>query len=335
MAIRMARQEKVPMLILSPDTLTFGEDNMKDPGPEWATFLIDDHGPAAHSALTTKWNIACRTNLDLYPNLHRAIYFANQIPRGPVLVEVPFDIMMSPFDGIDNRSPMPITSDNTRASDAHLLSIATIISSAKYPIIITESFGKNTTAISTLTACAETIGAPIFEWWMPCYANVDRSHVLHSTVPVESVIAEADVIIVAASNGPWHSPATPLSKGVKVIVIDEDPMRPCSAYWGYTTTHCVSGDPAINLAKIVENIKLNAAGLTSAAAQRIEYWTKRNKEEKIKFEEIAALDADKAAKEGKIHASTFFTALSNVLPAGSIIVDEIVAQVLCHYLHAY
>jgi len=77
MALRMARQERIPMLVLSPDTLTFGEDPSRDPGPEWATFLIDDHGPAQLAKQCTKWSIPCRTNIDLIPSLHRAIYFAH------------------------------------------------------------------------------------------------------------------------------------------------------------------------------------------------------------------------------------------------------------------
>jgi acetolactate synthase-1/2/3 large subunit len=42
------------MLIISPDTFTYGEDPTKDPGPEWGTFLIDDYGPARHAEKFTK-----------------------------------------------------------------------------------------------------------------------------------------------------------------------------------------------------------------------------------------------------------------------------------------
>lgn len=121
MALRMARQERIPMLVISPDTLTFGEDGTKDPGPEWATFLIDDHGPAKHAALTTKWSIACRTNLDLIPNLHRGIYFARQVPCGPTMVEIPFDIMMSSFDDVPNRFPVALASDATQVCPPFLV----------------------------------------------------------------------------------------------------------------------------------------------------------------------------------------------------------------------
>lgn len=333
MAMRTARQENIPMLILSPDTLTFGEDANNDPGPEWATFLIDDHGPAAHSALTTKWKIACRTNLDLVPNLHRALYFATQCPRGPVCVEIPFDVMMATnFETVPNsRFPLAIKSDTLQASDAHIAEIAELIGGAQSPIIITEHFGCNPKAIKTLTLFAEKIGAPVFEWWMPSFQNIARSHPLHAIAPVESVLETADVIVVLCSHGPWHSPASPLRAGARVVVIDEDPLRPKSAFWGYSTTDCVSGDPVANLSRILSQLHVADS---AAVSQRVAHWTARNSQDKAKFESVAQVDADKAKAAGRVHASVFFSELSNALPSGSIVVDEMVAQVplFTHFL---
>jgi acetolactate synthase-1/2/3 large subunit len=33
--LRTALQERTPMTVLSPDTLSYGEDPAADPGPEW------------------------------------------------------------------------------------------------------------------------------------------------------------------------------------------------------------------------------------------------------------------------------------------------------------
>ncbi len=43
MALRTALQERVPMTVLSPDTLTYGDVPELDPGPEWASLLIEPH----------------------------------------------------------------------------------------------------------------------------------------------------------------------------------------------------------------------------------------------------------------------------------------------------
>jgi len=59
---------------------------------------------------------------------------------------------------------------------------------------------------------------------------------------VEQVLGEADAILVAGSNGPWHPPHARLRPGCAVIHLEQDPMRPRAAYWGYPTTHAIPGD---------------------------------------------------------------------------------------------
>src|SRR5262249_4332447 len=41
MALRTALQERTPMTVISPDTLTYGEIPALDPGPEWPSLLVD------------------------------------------------------------------------------------------------------------------------------------------------------------------------------------------------------------------------------------------------------------------------------------------------------
>eukprot|EP00516_Mucochytrium_quahogii_P001162 CAMPEP_0203756714 /NCGR_PEP_ID=MMETSP0098-20131031/9935_1 /ASSEMBLY_ACC=CAM_ASM_000208 /TAXON_ID=96639 /ORGANISM=" , Strain NY0313808BC1" /LENGTH=556 /DNA_ID=CAMNT_0050648689 /DNA_START=111 /DNA_END=1778 /DNA_ORIENTATION=- len=331
MALRQARQERIPMVVISPDTLTFGEDSTKDPGPEWPFFLIDDHGPAAHAKTTTKWAIACRTNGDLYPNLNRAIYFAQQIPRGPTMVEIPFDVLMSPFDDIPNRFTK-IESRNLVSDPDNLGDVVDIIAKAQNPVIITEHFGANPHAIAVLQDFAETVAAPVFEAWMPAYGNFDRSHPLHGGGYVEEVLGDADVIISASSHGPWHSPDQKFKAGAVVIVLEEDPLRPRSAYWGYQTSHCVSGDPCSNLKTITNKLKADHPKLDTKA--RLERWTAYNAKKKSAFVESTLAEARVAFKQDKVHASVFFKALASALPRQAIIVDEMVSQVpnFTHFL---
>jgi acetolactate synthase-1/2/3 large subunit len=96
MALRTALQERVPMTVLSPDTLTYGEVPEMDPGPEWPSLLIDQHGPARDAETCVKWAKEAKTPADLVHELRRALYFAETIPRGPTLLTVPFDQLLSP-----------------------------------------------------------------------------------------------------------------------------------------------------------------------------------------------------------------------------------------------
>src|SRR5262245_27185088 len=91
MALRTALQERTPMTVLSPDTLTYGEVPGFDPGPEWPSLLVDLAGPARDGELCVKWTKEAKTPGDLVNELRRALYFAEAIPKGPVLLSVPFD----------------------------------------------------------------------------------------------------------------------------------------------------------------------------------------------------------------------------------------------------
>ncbi len=98
MAVRSAFHEHLPMVIVSPDTLTHGSVPSLDPGPEWPTLLVDLAGPVRNGETVTKWAKEVKTSADLATDIRRAWYFAESVPRGPTLVSVPFDILMSEVD---------------------------------------------------------------------------------------------------------------------------------------------------------------------------------------------------------------------------------------------
>ena len=109
MALRTALQERTPMTVLSPDTLTYGEVDGLDPGPEWPSLLVDLPGPARYGELSVKWAKEAKTPADLVHELRRALYFAEAIPRGPTLVSVPFDLLLGqvPFEPQAKIEPQP------------------------------------------------------------------------------------------------------------------------------------------------------------------------------------------------------------------------------------
>ena len=86
MAMRSAFHEHIPMVIVSPDTLTHGAVPNLDPGPEWPTLLVDLAGPVRNSETVTKWAKEVKTGSDLAADVRRAWYFAESVPRGPTLL---------------------------------------------------------------------------------------------------------------------------------------------------------------------------------------------------------------------------------------------------------
>ena len=206
MAMRSAYHEHIPMVIVSPDTLTHGAVPGLDPGPEWPTLLVDLAGPVRNAETVTKWAKEVKTGSDLAADVRRAWYFAESVPRGPTLLGVPFDILMSqvaePHGDKTKASPLVAPIDSLRE-------VADLLMRSRAPLIVTEHAARTPEDQAALVAIAEHIGAPVFEYWMPLYVNFPRAHPLYATDPIETHLKDADCILVVGAHGPWHPQETP------------------------------------------------------------------------------------------------------------------------------
>ena len=319
MALRTAFQERTPMTVLSPDTLTYGEVPALDPGPEWPSLLVDFPGPARDGELCVKWAKEAKTPGDLANEIRRALYFAEAIPKGPTLVSVPFDLLMSPIQ----LEPRPVIAPRpVQAAPEQLDEIAALLAASAEPIIITEHGGRTPAESAALVALAEALSAPIFEFIMPAYHNAPRTHPLVMPGVVEPVLDRADAIVVAGSNAPWHPPLAALRPECAVIQFEEDPLRPRSAYWGYRTTHAVAGEREPSLRGIAERVRRR---LPSTPGDRAGRW--KEYKDGVLAQGVRDADAALAQVEGAVPAAALFRALHRALPESSSIVDEIVAQI--------
>ncbi|MGY4652879.1 hypothetical protein [Mycobacterium sp. URHB0021] len=178
-----------------------------------------------------------RTPSDLVHELPRAHFLAESVPIGPTLREIPFQLLMG--EGHPEVpawvSPAPVV-----ATPEQIDRVAEILVGATNPIIITEHGGRTDNDRTALTNIAEALSAPVFEFWNPAYHNFPRSHRLYGAGPVEAVLGEADAVLLAGCNGPWHPPYAGLRPGCAVVHLEQDLLRPRAAYWGYPTTEAVA-----------------------------------------------------------------------------------------------
>ncbi|HXA20662.1 MAG TPA: thiamine pyrophosphate-dependent enzyme [Acetobacteraceae bacterium] len=330
LAVRSAFHEHIPMVIVAPDTLTHGAVAGLDPGPEWPTLLVDLAGPVRNGETVTKWGKEIKTSGDLAADVRRAWYFAESVPRGPTLVSVPFDILMSQIDEPHGNkakaSPLvaPIES---------LQELADLLMHSRSPLIVTEHAARTPQDQAALVAIAEHIGSPVFEYWMPLYLNFPRAHPLYATDPIEAHLPDADCILVVGAHGPWHPQETKLPEDCTVIQIEEDPLRPRAPYWGFRTDHCIAGDVGSNLAQLAALLRARATSVEEASrvAARTERWHAHNAASQAE----AVKERETVRSNERIHAALLFDTLHRMLPDRSVIVDEIVAQVPAMIKHLF
>jgi acetolactate synthase-1/2/3 large subunit len=326
MALRSAFHEHIPMVIVAPDTLTHGAVPGLDPGPEWPTLLVDLAGPVRNGETVTKWAKEVKTASDLAADLRRAWYFAESVPRGPTLLSVPFDILMGqveePQGAKPKAAPLVAPTDSLRE-------IAELLVNSRSPLIVTEHGARTPQDRAALVSIAERIGAPVFEYWMPLYANFPRAHPLYATDPIETHLRDADCILVVGAHGPWHPQETRLPDGCIVIHMEEDPLRPRAPYWGFRTDSCVAGDLGANLSALAG--LLNARDPATDVAGRRSRWQAHN----AASEAEAAKERATARSSTRIQATLLFDTLHRLLPDQTVIVDEIIAQVPAMMRHLF
>ena len=317
MALGTALQERTPMTVLSPDTLTYGDDPNGDPGAEWPSLLTDHAGPARNAEAVVKWAKRARTPSDLVHELRRARFIAESIPLGPTLLETPFQLLMA--EG-HTEIPAWATPAPVVATPEQIDQVAQILAGAANPIIITEHGGRTDAERAALVGIAEALCAPVFEFWNPAYHNFPRSHPLYGAGPVEAVLGEADAILLAGCNGPWHPPHPSYAQGARSFTVEQDPMRPRAAHWGYPTTHTVPGDLAAKSGALAE---------TSQSDRR--HGPKRPS---VGPAIRGAFAPRLSSKPGSISQATdfapaaeLFRELHDALPDDAICVDEVTAQV--------
>jgi acetolactate synthase-1/2/3 large subunit len=326
MALRSAYHEHIPMVIVSPDTLTHGAVPELDPGPEWPTLLVDFAGPVRDSETVTKWAKEVKTGTDLAADVRRAWYFAESVPRGPTLLGVPFDILMGQLaapQGEKTKAPAVVAPLDS------LREIAALLMRSRAPLIVTEHAARAQEDRAALVSIAESIGAPVFEYWMPLYLNFPRAHPLYATDPVEMHLKNADCILIVGAHGPWHPQETPLPENCKVIHVEEDPLRPRAPYWSFPTDYCIAGDVGSNLAQLAA--LLTAEARAPEVAGRTQRWHAHNAASKAE----TAKERENARGGERIHAARLFDALHGLLPDRSVIVDEIIAQVPAMIRHLF
>ncbi|HTF15196.1 MAG TPA: thiamine pyrophosphate-binding protein [Burkholderiales bacterium] len=320
MAMRAALHERIPMVVLAGESVSFGERPGYGIGPQWLRLLSDVGGPARLVAPCVKWSFGLNDSVLLPATIARACQIAAAAPRGPAFVSVPTEFLMDGHAAEAQRAQAPVR--DAAVDPAALEELAEMLCAAKSPIILTEEVGKDAGAVGRLVSLAETLGAPVFDGWQPGYANFPRAHPLYGGVAPEmkSLLEEADVLFCVETVVPAHPPAMLSGSKTRIAVLGEDPLHVHLPYWGFRTDLVVAGAVEPSLAFLCERVARALPQRTRApAAAR---WAKRNGElrEKLRGQGRAA------GAQSAIESAWIGHELNAVLPEGAIVVDETITH---------
>ncbi len=88
MALRGALHENVPMVVLTGESIAFGESPGPDLGAHWLSQLADIGGPLGWWERCVKWSFAVNTKAVFPSAIQRACQLAMTVPKGPVFISL-------------------------------------------------------------------------------------------------------------------------------------------------------------------------------------------------------------------------------------------------------
>src|SRR5882724_7009524 len=310
MGLRAALHERVPMVVMAGESVSFAEPPAPPAGRQWLRVLTDMGGPARLVQDTVKWSFGLNAANILPHTIQRACQLAMSAPRGPVFISVPTEMLMETMSAEPPAvAAMPAT---PVANEEAIAEVAAALSAAKKPVIITEELGRNTGAVDELVRLAETLGAPVLDGWHGDYINFPRDHPLYAGVavePVHDLVKDADFILLAEAVAGWH-PASAV-RATKVAVLGEDPLHSHLPFWGFRADYMLQGDAELTL-------KALAAKVKGTRRQPQHGWAA------VKAQ--LASKARSSADGATITAAWVAHELNEVLPANAMVVNETISH---------
>ena len=315
MAIHGANATNTPMVVMSGESLSYGEDPDFDPGRQWFGSLSIVGGPHRLMEPIVKWANQATSAGTLYEQIVRATEMAQRTPAGPTYVNVPIEVMLNEWTPPDVLRDVP-AAPKLRPADADIEATARQLVAAKNPLIITESAGRDADGFDALVALAELLAIPVVENSNCRFANFPKSHILHQGFNVPEQMKNADLVLPIRSYAPWYPPSAG-PKNATVVAIDEAPLDEKRVYQNLQANAYLEGDVPTSLQLLADAVR--TLGFDEEAVEE------RRERLQVAHDALqqSYREAEAAAQEtGPIDPVHLCARMSAILPDNAIFVDE-------------
>jgi acetolactate synthase-1/2/3 large subunit len=308
-----AAREYVPILFTagrSPLTEE-GVFGARDTYIHWAQEMFDQAGMLREMV---KWEYELRNGAQLETVIDRALSLATSAPEGPVYLSLPREVLAETLSGFSFDSPSRRAAVATPGADeAAVEAAAAILATAKRPVIVTASAGRDPGAVAALGEFAARFAIPVVEHRQR-HLSLSADHPCHLGYEPTPFVREADAILVIESDVPWVPSRVQPPAECRVIHLGVDPL--CSRYpiRGFPCDVAIAGTPRLVLPKLGAALQVPEAEIAArrlALAERREAqragWRKQR---------------DEMAAQTPIHPSWVSHCLSEARAPDSILVNE-------------
>jgi acetolactate synthase-1/2/3 large subunit len=305
----------VPMLVISGESTTYGEQPDFDPGRQWIDNLSIVGGPQSLIQPLVKY--ACQTSSPhtIYESIVRAGEMAQRTPVGPTYLSIPHETMVAAWTAPEQRRSVPPAPKLVSAQN-DIARVAELIAKAKNPVVMTEGAGRTAEAFEALVALADLAALPIVEKPGATFANFPKDHPMHQGHDFKPYWDTSDLVIVVQTRTPWYPPSAKPPHAV-IVDIDDVPHRPYMAYQNHQANIYLEGDTATALRDIASALKGKVDDAKISERRKKLTASHDALVEKRRAQHAAA------RKKTPIDPVWLCAALSDTLPDDTIYIDEV------------
>ena len=313
--VHSALLSETPMVVLSGESISFGEDPSLPIEPQWYRALSIVGGPHRLLEPVAKFATQVGSVHTVYEHVVRAGEFAQRNPRGPVYLNVPLEVMLQDWTPPEHYRQIP-PAPPTQAAAADIERVAGLVASAKNPVILTETAGRDPAAFAALVDFAEAFGIPV--GGRGGCANFPKDHPLYLGQHIEAFVKDADLVLLVACKAPWYPPSRKPTSGT-IVSIDPNPLKGTMVYQVMQVDHYLEGDIALSLRALTAAAGKSADRLRAERAAR---W-KSEHERIVAAERAAEAEAKKGAE---IAPLALVGALREAMPGNTAYVEETITH---------
>ena len=215
-----------------------------------------------------KWDYELPNAQVLEGVVDRAINIATAEPKGPIYLTLPREVLAAPISNFAYSSPSRRATPAAPFPDTSAIDrAAEMIARAERPLIITSSAGRDEADVAKLAALADCFAIPVTQR-KPRYMCLATDHPMHLGFEPDTLLGEADLVIVAECDVPW----IPGKKGPppdgKVIHLGVDPIFSNYPMRGFTSDLAITGVLSATLPLITEALLSRQASAKERIAAR-------------------------------------------------------------------
>jgi len=319
MGIQGVAASEIPMVVMSGESLSYGERSDFDPGNQWYRNLGVVGGPQRLIDPLVKWANQATSVETLYQSVVRAGEMAKRQPQGPVYLNVPCETMLESWTPPKRLRSTP-EAPKLRPVAEDIDAVAAMLAGAQHPVILTETAGRDPEAFAALVELADLMAIPVVEGRAAAYANFPKSHPLHQGSNLAAHLNTADLFLLIESRVPWYPPSN-LPARAKVVAISECPLKEHMVYQNLEADFYLEGDAGCTMRLLTEALKTRGE-TADKHAQRREHWQREHEARVAKGRATQAAPQD----GGPIPSAYVCKVLNQVLPPETVYVDETIVH---------